>query len=407
MSIGIESIKAHKAINSRSDWTIETTVTLSDGSEGVATVPDGASKGENEALYLPVDKAAHVVEHPLNDLLHTLDPFDQREIDRMMIEMDGTPNKNHLGGNSILSVSLAVSKAAANSKKLPLYKYLAELYGNELKNIKYPTPIFNILNGGKHAFNGLSFQEFMIIPSPSINLEDALEMGVDIYDILKDKLEREGYSTGVGDEGGFAPQGFTVRKALDFVREAASTKYKPGQDVFFGMDVAAESFYDHKKYVIKEENKSLDEFELKDYYAELLQKYEIIYLEDPYYERHHSAWKMLYPEFKDKVMVVADDLVVTNPKFLKVAIDEQMANAVIVKPNQVGTLSETFDFIKMAQDAKMSICVSHRSGETGEDTFIADLAIAVGADFMKSGAPARGERVVKYNRLLDIYYDNK
>lgn len=403
MSVKIDSIECHKIVNSRGTWTLDTTVTLSDGSKGSETVPDGASKGENEAIFLPVDKAEHLVEHPITDLLVGQDAYDQKKLDEMMLEMDGTKNKSHLGGNSILSVSLAIAKAAAKSKNLELYEYLAELYGRKPGSWNFPTPVFNIMNGGKHADSGISFQEFMVIPSPEKNIVEAVEMGVEIYSTLKEMLHDEGISTAIGDEGGFAPKGFTVNKALEYVRKAASVKYKPGKDVFFGMDVAAESFYDHRHYVISEENLELDEFQLKEYYGELLKKYELIFLEDPYYEGHLDAWEMFYPDFKDKLMVVADDLVVTNPKFLKVAIDRKLANAVIVKPNQVGSLTETFEFIKMARDADMSLCISHRSGDTAEDTFIADLALAVDAEFMKSGAPARGERVVKYNRLLDIY----
>lgn len=403
MNPKIESIECHKIVNSRGSWTLATTVKLSDGSVGVETVPDGASKGENEALFLDVAKAEHIVEHPIADLLVGRDPYDQKMLDTLMIDMDGTSNKSHLGGNSILSVSLAVAKASAKSQNLELYQYLAKLYGNSLDNVRFPTPVFNIMNGGKHADSGISFQEFMVIPSPEKNILQAVEMGVDIYLTLKEMLSEEGFSTAVGDEGGFAPKGFTVRKALEFIRTAASKSYKPGTDVFFGMDVAAESFYNHKHYVISEENLELDEYKLKEYYKGLIQDYELIFLEDPYYEGHISAWEMFFPDFKDKIMVVADDLVVTNPKFLQVAIDKKLANAVIVKPNQVGSLTETLEFIKMARTANMSLCISHRSGDTAEDTFIADLAVGVGAEFMKSGAPARGERVVKYNRLLDIF----
>ncbi len=399
----IDFIKCHKVLNSRSDWTIETHVHLTDGSIGVQTVPDGASKGENEAVYIDVNQAVDIVEHPINDLLAGHDPCDQKTIDGLLIDMDNTPNKSHLGGNSILSVSLAVAKACAESRKIELYEYLSELYSPKDWVLKFPTPVFNVINGGKHAQNNLSFQEFMVIPSPELNIVNAIELGVLIYDTLRENLERDGYETGVGDEGGFAPEKFTVDKALQYIRAAASVHAVPGQNVFFGMDVAAESFYNHMGYAIKEENLDLSSDKLSDYYAKLLKNYELIYLEDPFYEKDHEAWKKFEAKYSKKLMIVADDLVVTNPKFLNIAIEHDMANAVIVKPNQVGTLSETFDFIRMARGAGMQIIISHRSGDTAEDTFIADLAVAVNAEFMKSGAPARGERVAKYNRLLEIF----
>lgn len=405
MSVKIKSIKCHKVLNSRAVWTIETRVELSDGSVGLETVPNGASKGENEAIYIDPEKAIDIVEHPIFDMLEDIDPFNQKEIDHAMIDLDGTPNKSHLGGNSILSVSLAVAKACAVSRDQQLYQYLADLYGTKLKKkLLYPALVFNILNGGKHAQNNLSFQEFMVIPSPKKNVLESIEVGVKVYKTLKGYLEGHGYSTGVGDEGGFAPSGFTVEQALDFIRDSVvSAGYEPGKDVFFGMDVAAESFYEDGKYNIKEQSIKLNATELKDFYKKLSDKYEIIYLEDPYYENDPEAWKILFPELKDKLMIVGDDLVVTNPKFLNDVKNKQMINSVIVKPNQVGTLTETLEFIRTAKNAGMTTCISHRSGDTAEDTFIADLAIAVESEYMKSGAPARGERVVKYNRLLDIY----
>lgn len=400
----IKNITCHKVLDSRGNWTIETHVELDDGATGVQTIPDGASKGENEAIYVDVEKAIDIVEHPIADLLEGHDVMDQKAIDGQMLEMDGTPNKSHLGGNSMLSVSLAVAKAAASSQNVELYVHLADLAGITLSpETKMPAPVFNILNGGKHAHNGLSFQEFMVIPDPQMAYDRAVELGVTVYHSLKDMLANDGYDTDVGDEGGFAPNDFTVEKALEYLAKAVSANYKLGEDAFFGMDVAAESFYDHHNYVIKEQNLTLTHGELSAFYDKLLKKYPIIFLEDPFYERDHKAWKEFYSGFSEKVMIVADDLVVTNPKFLQTAIEQKMANAVIVKPNQVGTLSETFEFIKMAKNAGMSVCVSHRSGDTGEDTFIADLAVAIEAEFIKSGAPARGERTVKYNRLLEIH----
>lgn len=402
----IQNITSHKILNSRGDWTIETEVLLDNGMKGVQAVPEGASKGENEAVSLTAERASEIVNTVINDALCGEEVMEQKVLDEVLIQMDGSPNKSHLGGNSMLSVSLAVSKAAALSENMELYQYLSLLYsGKQLTSadIKFPTPVFNILNGGKHAQNNLSFQEFMVIPSQKMNYGEALEAGDKIYHNLKDNLLAAGLETSVGDEGGFAPMDFTAHKAMAEIKKAAQKDYQVGEDVFFGMDAAAESFYTNGTYNIKEEKLIIYSQALLEYYKKLVKSYEFIYLEDPFYEKDKEGWKAAYGEFSNKLMVVADDLVVTNIKFLDSAIKNQLANAVIVKPNQVGTLSETFDFIKMAQKAKMSVIVSHRSGETGEDTFIADLAVAVGADFLKAGAPVRGERVVKYNRVLDIF----
>jgi enolase len=401
----VRKISSHKILNSRGDWTIETEVTLEDGSVGVQAVPEGASKGENEAIGLPADKAVEIVETVIADALSGEEASEQEALDEVLIQMDGTPNKSHLGGNSIMSVSLAVSKACAVSKGLELYEYLNLLYSGRIVDgdkLKFPTPVFNILNGGKHARNHLSFQEFMVIPSRSINFEKALEIGDKVYHTLEENLVAQGSQTGVGDEGGFAPEGFTAAKALSEIRKAAKQNFTVGKDLFFGMDAAAESFYKNGKYCIEEEALELDRVNMFEYYKALQTEYELVYLEDPFYEKDIEGWKMANKEFSKKMMVVADDLVVTNSGFLENVIKNELANAVIVKPNQVGTLSETLRFIKKAQEAGMSIVISHRSGETGEDTFIADLAVAVGADFLKAGAPVRGERVVKYNRVLEI-----
>lgn len=404
--VKIKSITCEKRVNSRADWTIETKVTLDDGSVGVQTVPDGASKGENEAIYIPVEKAIDVVTTVFNDALEGEDPLEQEAIDELLIQMDGTPNKKHLGGNSILSVSLAMAKAAAASSGLELYEYLSKIYtGKILKRpeLKFPIPIFNVLNGGKHAQNKLSFQEFMVIPASGTQFNSCMELGVKVYQSLKTILHEDGYETSVGDEGGFAPKGFTVKKALEYVKRATGECCSVGKSMFLGMDVAAESFYRGGEYFIEEEELFLNQAKMISYYKDLLKDFELIYIEDPFYEKDLSGWGAFYKNFNDRLMVVGDDLVVTNPKFLKKAIDPRIINAVIVKPNQVGTLTETLRFIKMAQKSGMQIVMSHRSGDTSEDTFIADLSLAVGAEFIKSGAPVRGERVAKYNRLLDIF----
>lgn len=399
----VKNISCHKIINSRGEWTIQTRVVLDDGSVGIQTIPDGASKGKNEAVYLTVSEAVKKVSVDINENLIGFDAFDQGSVDRAMVEMDGTRNKKNLGGNSILSVSLAVSKAAAASKKLPLYRYLAELYGNEKDVFTFPTPVFNVLNGGKHANNGLSFQEFMIIPAGRVPYDEALEMGVKIYQTLEKHLKKAGRDVDVGDEGGFAPNGFTPKTALEFLYHSAKENYKIGDEVFLGMDVAADSFKRIISYSIDEEALHLSSEGLADYYNELINEYPIIYIEDPFQESDYRGWTRFFEMQGRNIMIVGDDLVVTNPDILDEVLPKKACNTVIVKPNQVGTLTEVFEFVRMAKDNGLMVCVSHRSGDTAEDTFIADLSVAISADMMKSGAPARGERVAKYNRLLEIF----
>jgi enolase len=401
----IKEITCHKIVNSRGDWTISTRVELEDGSVGEQTIPEGASKGMHEAISLPVAKAIDVVSSALNEALQGVMVFDQVQIDKTMLAMDGSKNKRNLGGNSILSVSLACAKAGAANKKLPLYRYLHQLYKayrNTKAKLSIPTPVFNVLNGGLHARNGLSFQEFMVIPSPKHTYEASLDIGVKSYHLLKEYLEKHTMEVSVGDEGGFAPEGFDPTKALTFIKEAIKANYIPGEDVFFGLDVAAGSFYNNHTYKLTDLAKTMTATELTDYYASLMHDFELMYIEDPFYENQYASWHTFNKRFGKKLLIVGDDLVVTNKALLKTAIEKELINAVIVKPNQVGTLTETFDFIHLAKEHKLSLILSHRSGDTAEDTFIADLAVAVGAEFMKSGSPARGERVAKYNRLLEI-----
>jgi len=402
----IKEVKAHKIVNSRGNWTVDTRITLENGMFIEQPVPGGASRGENEAVYLPVEKSVDIISTVINDALRGEDPTQQRKIDNLLLEMDGTKNKENLGGNSILSVSLGIAQLSAKFLQTDLFEYVSDLYGKKItKNpkLKFPTPVFNILNGGKHAYNNLSFQEFMVIPAPNKSFLQQMEMGVNIYIKLRDNLLKEDFGVGVGDEGGFAPDGFTTEKALKFIKHSASSMYKLGEEVFMGMDVAAESFIEHNMYKISEEDLSLNVNEFTEYYDKIISKYPLIYIEDPFYEKDYDGWEIFFKKFAKRLMVVADDLVVTNPRYLQKAIDKNLANAVIVKPNQVGTLSETLDFVRMAKGNNMQIVVSHRSGDTAEDSFIADLALAVEAEFLKSGAPVRGERVVKYNRLLDVF----
>ncbi len=399
----IVDVKCHKVVNSRGGWTLETRVYLDDGCVGSYVVPEGASKGGRESVYIPVAEAIGVVTGALGTALHGESPFDQKRIDGIMCDIDGTQDKRNLGGNSILSVSIATAKACASSRKIAEYEYIAQLYGNE--NFSLPTPLFNVFNGGAHAYNNLSFQEFMIIPAKKLDFDRAYELGVDVYRMLEKELESQKIDTDVGDEGGFAPSGFTANDVLGLLRRVAGAKYKVGDEVFFGCDAAANFFRKYWRYLIHEENLSLNTDGLFEYHEKLLEEYEIIYYEDPFGEHDEAGWKMIMETFGEKMFVVADDLTVTNTRLLKSVLDKKLANAVIVKPNQVGTLTETLDFIRAAKEAGMAIVVSHRSGDSAEDTFISDLAVAVGADFIKAGAPARGERVAKYNRLLGIYYE--
>lgn len=404
----IKSINSIRVLNSRGDWTIKTYLGLNDGNMGWAIVPEGASKGDQEAVCLEVDKSLEVIRDVITPALVGKEFKSQKEFDGFLINLDGTKNKAKLGGNTIISLSIAFARAVSKNQRMEVWTYLRKEYEQSAgttiddklsrHNI---TPLFNILNGGKHAQNKLSFQEFMIIPAKKYQLYDSLEIGRTVYKSLKKRLEQDGFSTGVGDEGGFAPEGFTVRKALEYIRDCANEHYKVGEEVFLGMDVAAESFYVNGKYIIGEERLELDAKGLKDYYADLLKSYPLIYLEDPFHENDAKYWQEATKDFGNKIMISADDLVVTNPQILTHAIDNKLANTVIVKPNQVGTVWETLQFVAKAREAGWNIVVSHRSGDT-EDPFIADLAYAVRADFVKFGAIARGERTSKFNRLLEL-----
>lgn len=382
----IRSVNAIKVLNSRGDWTIRTTLTTKDGLTGYSIVPEGASKGENEAFCLDSDNAIKSVAE-IGKHVNGKQFSSQREFDDFLINFDGTENKSKLGGNAILSLSIAFARAG---------KTIDPTYNKPI------TPLFNILNGGKHAQNKLSFQEFMVIPSKKYDILKCIEIGVTVYKSLKQRLEKDGYSTGVGDEGGFAPLGFTVKKALSYITDCASENYEVGEDVFLGMDVAAGSFFIDGEYFIGEENLTLSTKDYFTYIGELIESYKLIYIEDPIVEGDVSGWRDFTKQFGDRLMISADDLVVTNPHILSSAIKEKLANTVIVKPNQVGTISETLDFVKMSKKAGWQIAASHRSGDT-EDPFIADLACSFGADFVKFGAPDRGERTSKYNRLLELF----
>ena len=401
MSI-IKSIQANKILDSRGDFTLEVKVVLEDGAGGKAAVPAGASVGQFEAKMVPVEEAIANVNETISSGVLGLNAENQKEVDDKLIKLDGTEDKSKLGANAILPVSLATACAAANSKKIPLYEYLhALLKVNEPPRV--PTPILNFMNGGKHASNDLDIQEFLVAPATHLPYEKALEMGVTAYHKLERMLEVKGLSTEVGDEGGFGPKGLNTAGAIENIyKSLQEAGLRPGSDVFLGLDVAADSLLIGNSYSFKGEGQIRRPKEMIRFYEELASSYPLIYLEDPVSDEDWEAWKDLTRIFKGRVDIVGDDLTVTNSSRIKKAIDEGAITAVIIKPNQVGTLTETLDAIRLTKEHQLGVIVSHRSGETVEDTFISDLAVAAAARYLKAGAPARGERVVKYNRLLEI-----
>jgi enolase len=404
----IEDVAAREILDSRGNPTIEVEILLVGGERGVAAVPSGASTGVHEAVELRdgdksryggkgVLNAVRNVNDTISDAIIGLDATDQIMLDEVMIELDGTPNKAHLGANAILGVSLAVAKAAANAQQEPLYRYLGGVSARTL-----PVPMMNILNGGKHADNSTDMQEYMILPVGAPTFHDALRMGAEVYQGLKKVLHGKKLNTNVGDEGGFAPSLGSNREALEVIVAAIDAAgYKPGVDIFLGMDPAASEFYDNGKYVLAREGRTLTSSEMVDLYAQWISEYPIITIEDGLSEDDWEGWKLLRQRLGNRIQLVGDDLFVTNTERLRRGIQEQAANSILIKLNQIGTLTETLDAIEMAKRAAFSAVVSHRSGET-EDTTIADLVVATNAGQIKTGAPARSERVAKYNRLLVI-----
>ncbi|MDZ7798306.1 MAG: phosphopyruvate hydratase [Patescibacteria group bacterium] len=415
----IKNIKAIEILDSRGNPTVQTKITLKNGVSAKASVPSGASTGEHEAHELRdqdqerynglgVLKAVDNVNKIMAKKLKNQDVSKQKEIDKRLIELDNTKNKSKLGANAILSVSLACARAGAKVKGQPLYKYIRETY-NFKKKKRFPIPMMNIFNGGKHADTNLDFQEFMIVPVLEKNIDDKIRVGAEIFHVLGQILREKGYDTDVGNEGGYAPDIDHTIDALDMIMTAIKRAgYEPGRDVFLATDVGASILYDQKKkeYIFKLDNSSLSSDQLIELYSTWLKKYPFISIEDGLDEDDFSGWQKMNHELGDKVMLVGDDLFVTNIKRLEKGIKEKLANAILIKPNQIGTLSETIDCINLAQKNKFKINVSHRSGETNDD-FISDLAFACGADFIKAGAPSRGERLAKYNRLLEIYEQEK
>lgn len=402
----IDAIHAREILDSRGNPTVEVEVLLSDGQIGRAAVPSGASTGEHEAVELRdgdkgrylgkgVQKAVDAVIDEISPALIGFDATDQRSIDQAMIDLDGTPNKGKLGANAILGVSLAVANAAAASADLPLYKYLGGPNAHVL-----PVPLMNILNGGSHADSDVDIQEFMIAPIGAETFSEGLRWGVEVYHNLKAVLQEKGLSTGLGDEGGFAPNLPSNRAALDLITEAIKNAgYTPGTDIALALDVASSEFYKDGAYQF--EGKALSATEMSAYYAELVADYPLVSIEDPLDENDWKGWKTLTDTIGDKVQLVGDDLFVTNPVRLQQGIDAATANSLLVKVNQIGSLTETLDAVSLAQRSGYTTITSHRSGET-EDTTIADIAVATNAGQIKTGAPARSERVAKYNQLLRI-----
>lgn len=408
----ITKLFAREILDSRATPTIEVIMVLDDGAVGVASVPSGASTGTYEAHELrDGDMNWHLGKGVLKAIANVSETIFQAvsgqefasiaDLDKKLIALDGTPNKSKLGANAILGVSIAFAKATAVSQKLPLYKYLARQAGNA-QPLFMPTPAFNMINGGKHGAGNLDFQEFWVVPSHLKTFAQALETGAVIYQNLKKLLARRGAIHSVGDEGGFAPNLFTNLDALEILNEAITeSKRKPGIDVELGLDLAANSFYKDGKYVIKDRSAPMEAGEFIDYLRDLNAQYHLRLIEDPLHEDDWKGWNQLTAELGNSTTIVGDDLLVTHPARIRQAITEKACNAILAKPNQIGTVSETIDVIKQSRLAGWKVIMSHRSGETN-DTFIADLAVGVGADYAKFGAPARGERVAKYNRLLAI-----
>jgi enolase len=387
---------------------VEVDVFLMDGSMGRAIVPSGASTGAHEALELRDDDPERYggrgvlatvgnVNEEITAQLVGWSALDQQGIDQFMVELDGTPNKSRLGANAILGVSLAVARAAANYMGLPLYRYLGGVAAKTL-----PVPMMNILNGGKHAEDSTDLQEFMVMPVGAPSFQEALRWGAETYHSLKRVLKERGYGTGLGDEGGFAPSLKSNEEAVEVILEAVEgAGYQPGVDMFIALDPAASEFYEDGNYHLRKEGRKLKGEEMVDFYLAWLEQYPIISIEDGLAEDDWDSWKLLTQRAGERVQIVGDDLLVTNVERLRKGIDEQAANSILIKLNQIGTLSETVDAVEMARKAGWTSVISHRSGES-EDTTIADLAVALNAGQIKTGAPSRSERVAKYNQLLRI-----
>jgi enolase len=408
----IVDVKAREILDSRGNPTIEADVILENGERGSACAPSGASTGSREALELRdgdksrylgkgVTRAVGNVNSQIRELLVGRDAADQRALDQAMIDADGTENKGNLGANAILAVSLAAAKAEAEAQKKPLYEYISDLQDDD-NEYSLPVPMMNIINGGEHADNNVDIQEFMIQPVGAPTIAEAIRYGAEVFHALKGVLKKRGLNTAVGDEGGFAPDLPSNEAALEAIMEAIDIAgYKAGDDITLALDCASSEFYKDGQYVLAGEGRSMDAAGFADYLAELCDRYPIISIEDGMDESDWAGWKTLTEKLGDRIQLVGDDLFVTNTKILQRGIDEHIANSILIKFNQIGSLSETLDAIKMAKDAGFTAVISHRSGETA-DTTIADLAVATAAGQIKTGSLCRSDRVAKYNRLIRI-----
>ncbi|WP_353684833.1 phosphopyruvate hydratase [Thermodesulfovibrio sp. 3907-1M] len=402
----IIDIIAREVLDSRGNPTVQVDVYLDSGVKATATVPSGASTGTKEALELRdgdkrryhgkgVQKAVENITNEIAPNIVGMESLDQEGIDKFLIELDGTENKSRLGANAILAVSMAVCKASAEELGLSLYRYLG---GTNAKVL--PVPMMNIINGGVHADNNLDIQEFMIVPAGFTKFSQALRAGVEVFHTLKSLLKNKGLSTAVGDEGGFAPMLNSNEEAIRLIMEAIKEAgYEPGKDIYIALDAAASEFFSEGFYTV--EGKKLSSKEMIDYYEALIDKYPVISIEDGMSEADWEGWEMLSQRLKNRIQLVADDLVVTNPKIIREAMKRGIANSILIKLNQIGTVSETLEAIELTKTSKYTAVISHRSGET-EDTTIADLSVACNTGFIKTGSLSRGERIVKYNRLLQI-----
>ena len=410
----IKRVSAIQILDSRGNPTIEVEIELTDGITARSSAPSGASKGTFEAHELrdsqapdsTVENAINLVNGQISQAIIGLDSTHQQEIDKVMMELDGTENKARLGANSMIAVSQSVAKAAAKSTLTPLRLYLRKFLANVSAETRIPTPIFNMLEGGKHSSNGLNFQEYLVIPAASKQYGEQLNLGRKVYFAVKELLKERSLSLEVADEGGFAPNVLNNKEALFMLKSAIDKAgFSFALDAFLGVDVAANGFYNNKQYLLIDRALPYSKIELSEFYEEIFNDYSLLYLEDPFAEEDKEGWQELAAKLLSKTMIVGDDLTTTNPYRLQQAVDNNLINSVIVKPNQIGTVSEALVVCEMAKFKNLKIIVSHRSGETMDD-FIADFAVGVGADYVKFGAPAR-ERVVKYNRLLQIQKELK
>ena len=409
----ISSIHGRQILDSRGNPTVEVVVELDSGASGRAAVPSGASTGEFEATELRdggdawggkgVRKAVGHVDDDIARALTGARATDQAAIDRTLIELDATPNKSRLGANAILGASLATAKAAAAEAGVPLYRYVAELYGTAPDEANVlPVPMMNVLNGGAHADNAVDFQEFMVVPAGAPSFSEALRVGAEVFHALKRTLSERGLATSVGDEGGFAPDLDSNEAALEvLVAGVQAAGYRPGEDVHIALDPATSEVFSDGSYVLEHEGRTLDPQQMADYWADISGRYPVVSIEDGMDEEDWSGWEVLTSAIGDRCQLVGDDLFVTNPERLRRGIESGVANSILIKVNQIGTLSETLEAIRVAREAGYTAVISHRSGET-EDTTIADLAVGTGAGQIKTGAPSRSDRVAKYNQLLRI-----